>query len=209
MENKDDQHAATNFLITETTTTTVSVASENSEVHAHSPSSSRNKMSTTFCMINMIKGFFGTAILAMPKSMNQAGLWSGVVTLFIFGAFANYTMRSLVYQKIELERQGKTINSYGGLGRALYGRWGARAAHFAVISSQLGFCCSYLLFISETLADMFPTPFGTSSAILTKLIFLLIVIPIPLGLVMLRGKLMDNGLLCLLMIIIRFSINFI
>eukprot|EP00088_Acartia_fossae_P004214 TRINITY_DN11794_c0_g1_i10.p1 TRINITY_DN11794_c0_g1~~TRINITY_DN11794_c0_g1_i10.p1 ORF type:complete len:522 (+),score=67.77 TRINITY_DN11794_c0_g1_i10:78-1643(+) len=45
---------------------------------------------------------------------------------------------------------------YSDIGYAAFGVWGRFAIDFALLTSQIGFCCAYLIFISENLSVSFP-----------------------------------------------------
>jgi len=48
-----------------------------------------------------------------------------------------------------------TYLSYEDIGRAAWGQKGVIATNFVVLTSQLGFCCAYCLFMAENLASIF------------------------------------------------------
>ena len=45
--------------------------------------------------------------------------------------------------------------SYTQIGKSLYGKWGVIGVNFALVGSQLGFCCSYVYFIMVNFNHVF------------------------------------------------------
>ncbi|EPB70726.1 hypothetical protein ANCCEY_10174 [Ancylostoma ceylanicum] len=56
----------------------------------------KKKISTTFSLVNMIRGMIGPGCFAMPMSFKQAGLWGAMCLDFLLGALSTVCMIKLV-----------------------------------------------------------------------------------------------------------------
>lgn len=125
----------------------------------------QNQCSTIQAFGNTIKSFVGVGILALPYAIKQSGLWAGIIGLVVIGFVSAYTMKILVRCKIEMELRRKFASetnpsahlidepeiTYGYIGQHIFGRLGLWLVNFAIVTSQLGFCCAYILFIGHNL----------------------------------------------------------
>ena len=99
----------------------------------------------------LLKSFIGAGILFLPKGFENGGLTFSLVVLTAACAIATYCM-------LRLSECAKKLNrgsvSYGLVGEKAFGPWGRTAVNTALVLSQLGFCCSYLIFIGSNLQDV-------------------------------------------------------
>lgn len=100
----------------------------------------------------------------------------GSLLLFIVAYFTYHCMMLLVHTRRKLESNLKKlseISSFGDLGFVVCGPVGRFAVDAMIILSQAGFCVSYIIFLSNTLANIFnyeiinPSPeiFGISAKV--------------------------------------------
>eukprot|EP00026_Physarum_polycephalum_P009469 Phypoly_transcript_09594.p1 GENE.Phypoly_transcript_09594~~Phypoly_transcript_09594.p1 ORF type:complete len:457 (+),score=23.96 Phypoly_transcript_09594:99-1373(+) len=133
------------------------------------PYEDKPKSSDLQAFVNTIKSFVGVGILEFPYAVQQSGLYAGIVLLLFIGIVSNYTMKTLVRCKDEIkerlaqQEEEDTKNgtknheiTYGDIGKYTFGPAGLYAVNFAIISSQIGFCCAYVIFIATNLNSMFP-----------------------------------------------------
>lgn len=132
---------------------------------------------------NIFISFIGAGILGLPYAFREAGLVEGIIVMASVGAVSVKAMLLLIdcKDKIVLEKAlnhhgdtekgaKKKANSrstspqllhssyidYGDVGYAALGVWGKWLVDVAIIISQIGFCCAYLIFITENLYSIFP-----------------------------------------------------
>ncbi|CAJ0608193.1 unnamed protein product [Cylicocyclus nassatus] len=121
--------------------------------------SKRKKISTTFALINFLKGMIGPGCLALPLAFKQAGLWCAFTVVFIFGIIAALCMIKLVVSAQYLcERYKCGPLDYGQLGQEAFNshkqlrkfkyvaRW---IINICLILSQLGILSVYYIFIVD------------------------------------------------------------
>lgn len=111
-------------------------------------------------LMHMIKGNFGTGILAMPASFAHCGLVNAAIGLPILCLIATYCVHLLVRSSQHLENKMKWVNlEYAELAKGSFKAgpgWmrpfsGAmcRMVDLILIICQLGICCVYLVFIVD------------------------------------------------------------
>ncbi|OIW10759.1 hypothetical protein TanjilG_27705 [Lupinus angustifolius] len=106
---------------------------------------------------NIFISIVGAGVLGLPYSFKRTGWVMGLFMLFIVAFFTYYCMMLLVHTRRKLESTFmgfSKIKSFGDLGFAVSGPIGRLAVDFMIVLSQAGFCVSYLIFISTTLAFM-------------------------------------------------------
>lgn len=128
------------------------------------PASSLDKTNFLQSLMHMIKGNFGTGILAMPASFNHCGLINALVGLPILCMIATYCVHLLVRSSQHLENKMKSCSctfEYTELAKGSFTtgpKWmrplsGAmcKLVDGTQIMCQLGICCVYLVFIVDNL----------------------------------------------------------
>ncbi|KAJ8266062.1 hypothetical protein GJAV_G00125470 [Gymnothorax javanicus] len=120
--------------------------------------------SFTQTLIHLLKGNIGTGLLGLPLSVKYAGLVIGPLSLAVMGIIAIHCMDLLVRCSHHLSaKKGKPFVTYGeameyGMENvswmckhSVYGR---RVVNSLLIITQLGFCCVYIVFLSENIKQV-------------------------------------------------------
>ena len=66
---------------------------------------------------------------------------------------------AVVKEKVEKEM------TLGDIGEIALGRWGVRVVNVSLVLTQLGFCTAYIIFIVNTIHQMFPLTFPPSPVV--------------------------------------------
>lgn len=103
------------------------------------------KLGTFATGFTVFKGFVGTGILYLPKSIYNGGWLFSSVSLIMFCLFTLYCTKLL------LEVHDKMGGSFSSIGTRLYGKWGKICVDVTLIGSQFGFVCGYIYFIAVNL----------------------------------------------------------
>ncbi|CAL5188270.1 unnamed protein product [Lathyrus oleraceus] len=138
---------------------------------------------------NIFIAIVGAGVLGLPYSFKRTGWAAGLIMLFVVAYITYHCMLLLVKTRRKLESVTgfSKIKSFGDLGFAVCGRFGRFSVDAMIVLSQAGFCVSYLIFISSTLAflaagdstgDSVPVFLGLTS----KVLFLWGCFPFQLGL---------------------------
>ncbi|KAH0465337.1 hypothetical protein IEQ34_005440 [Dendrobium chrysotoxum] len=124
---------------------------------------------------NVFIAIVGAGVLGLPYAFKRTGWAAGTVIILAIGVLTYHCMMLLVRTRRRLERDigFAQIASFGDLGRAVAGPTGRLAVDSMIVLSQAGFCIGYLIFISSTLAQLFPNP---------KSLYILAVFPFQLAL---------------------------
>ncbi|KAG0472706.1 hypothetical protein HPP92_014563 [Vanilla planifolia] len=109
---------------------------------------------------NVFIAIVGAGVLGLPYAFKRTGWAAGTLMLLAVGALTYHCMMLLVRTRRRLEPEGvvSKISSFGDLGLAVAGPSGRLAVDSMIVLSQAGFCVGYLIFISNTLAHIFPNP---------------------------------------------------
>lgn len=122
---------------------------------------------------NIFISFIGAGILGLPYAFKEAGIIEGVAVMACVGALSVHAMLLIVDCKDKLMSgdsrlylksvedpsskkpgtNGKAID-YGDVGFAAMGTMGSLLVDVSIVVSQVGFCCAYLIFISENLSSI-------------------------------------------------------
>ena len=155
--------------------------------------------SPSTALSNTCKAIIGSGCIALSDAFRQSGWVVGVVGLFGMAFISELTMRQLVLcnqavrkrKKQDRKREGIEGSSshdeectFTDIGRISYGKWGAGAADFTMLTCQFGACCAALAFIAQGLGDVID---GTDP---TRLIVLMVSGVVALGLTLLRSTAM-------------------
>lgn len=154
------------------------------------------------CWLNktQIQGMIGPGCLSLPLALKQAGLWTALVLIFVFGFLNNYCMLQLVRSSQRLSRKKGQVLDYSGVAYeacaqsfrplrryknyfrqvlVLLGRWcNANLLRFlanaVIFSLQVGICAVYYVFISTHLQEIVEqeTSFRISSTMWSLIIFI-------------------------------------
>lgn len=138
---------------------------------------------------NVFIAVVGAGVLGLPYCFKRTGWVVSLLMLFSVAALTHHCMMLLVRTRRRLESvMGFTnIASFGDLGFIVCGSVGRFAVDLMLFLSQAGFCVGYLIFIANTLANLFnsPTPTNLHPRILglmPKTVYIWGCIPFQLGL---------------------------
>ncbi|KAG4988099.1 hypothetical protein AAZV13_11G079200 [Glycine max] len=138
---------------------------------------------------NIFISIVGAGVLGLPYSFKRTGWLMGLLMLFAVAFLTYHCMMLLVLTRRKLDSLSpfSKISSFGDLGFSICGPSGRFAVDSMIVLSQSGFCVSYLIFISTTLA--FLTNNDTTPLFLgftPKVLFLWACFPFQLGLISVR-----------------------
>ncbi|KAI6174660.1 Aa-trans domain-containing protein [Aphelenchoides bicaudatus] len=143
-----------------------------------------NGLSAFATLINFLKGMIGPGCLSLPLALKQAGLWTALVLIFIFGFLNNYCMLQLVRSSQKLSRNKGQVLDYGGVAyeacansfKSLrkYRNVFKFLANTVIIFLQIGICAVYYVFISTHIKEIVEdnSDFRASTTTWSLLIFL-------------------------------------
>jgi proton-coupled amino acid transporter len=95
-------------------------------------------------------GMVGSGVLFLPKAYEQGGLIASNVAMFVIGIMALYCIKLLVeIRESDAAPAGSPL--FGDLAELMLGKAGRRAVDVSIVLSQLGFCCCYLIFVSDNI----------------------------------------------------------
>ncbi|KAJ4462062.1 Transmembrane amino acid transporter [Paratrimastix pyriformis] len=104
---------------------------------------------------NMMKSFIGSGVLGLPFAFKLGGLVAALAVFPLICCICAYTMFILVDAKRFCADRG--VCTYGGVGRAAFGRVGGIIVNTALLSYQIGCCCTYQIFISSNMNMFVPS----------------------------------------------------
>jgi proton-coupled amino acid transporter len=98
--------------------------------------------------LTLLKSFVGTGILFLPDGFRSGGILFAPMLLTLVAALTLYAMLRLL--------QCRTLvgGTYGHIGEIAYGPWGRRMVQISIILMQAGFCCTYVIFVAQNMADV-------------------------------------------------------
>ncbi|KAI3519091.1 hypothetical protein L2E82_34107 [Cichorium intybus] len=106
---------------------------------------------------NVFIAIVGAGVLGLPYTFKRTGYATGTLTVFAVAYFTQHCMMLLVKTRRKLESVNgfSKINSFGDLGFVVAGPIGRSSVDIMIVLSQAGFCVSYLIFVSNTLVNIF------------------------------------------------------
>lgn len=118
----------------------------------HKPLSSQAK---TFA--NVFIAIVGAGVLGLPYTFKRTGWLLSLLTIFGVAGMTQFCMMLLVHTRRRLESINgfATISSFGDLGFTVCGSFGRLIVDILIILAQAGFCVGYLIFIGNTMANLF------------------------------------------------------
>ncbi|KAK9670485.1 hypothetical protein RND81_13G204900 [Saponaria officinalis] len=136
----------------ETSTNSINFATENTPLIANPKKSSQFKT-----LANIFIAIVGSGVLGLPYTFKKSGYILGIITLSCVALLTYYCMLLLVSTRRKLESLNgySKINSFGDLGFCVCGSFGRFSVDLMIILSQAGFCVSYMIFVSNTIAHVF------------------------------------------------------
>jgi len=123
-------------------------------------------ISSNAALMNLIKGNVGTGILAMPAVIKYSGITLGMSLIIVVGVLSTYLTHILLRcANILVERHGVNrmkldytetvagVFEFGPEPVRKYKRAFRVLTDVFMIITQVGFCCAYMLFISENVSS--------------------------------------------------------
>lgn len=99
-------------------------------------------------LLALLKAFVGTGILFLPHGFKDGGALFSPIVLAIVAYLTLYAMLVL------LECKKKTGGTYGYVGAVAFGSWGHRMVQISIVLMQIGFCCTYIIFVATNMVDV-------------------------------------------------------
>lgn len=117
---------------------------------------------------NVFIAIVGAGVLGLPYTFMRTGWLTSLLMVFCVAAFTYHGMMLLIHTRKKLEDSPvcafPKITSFGDLGFAVCGSVGRFAVDSMIVLSQAGFCVGYLIFIGNTLANLFSSSWTLSAA---------------------------------------------
>ncbi|XP_020552963.1 amino acid transporter ANTL1-like isoform X1 [Sesamum indicum] len=133
-----------------------------SHANPHSLSSQPKTFANVFIAI------VGAGVLGLPYTFMRTGWLTSLIMIFFVAALTYRGMMLLIAARRKLEGSPhcafSKISSFGDLGFAVCGSVGRFAVDSMIVLSQAGFCVGYLIFIGNTLSNLFSSPLTLSAA---------------------------------------------
>ncbi|XP_060581832.1 proton-coupled amino acid transporter 1-like [Ruditapes philippinarum] len=125
----------------------------------------RNTTTNTECLMHLLKGNTGVGILALPVAYKNGGLWLSLGFVTVIGMICTHCMHVLIRSGNELQRRNKGMHlDYASVMEAAFETrtdWLKNWSNFArrmvntfLVTTQLGFCCTYIVFIAENIKQV-------------------------------------------------------
>ncbi|WVZ86751.1 hypothetical protein U9M48_033487 [Paspalum notatum var. saurae] len=134
---------------------------------------------------NVFIAVVGSGVLGLPYTFSRTGWAAGTLLLLAVAALTFHCMMLLVATRRRIADEHPKIASFGDLGHAVYGAAGRHAVDAMLVLSQASFCVGYLLFISNTMAHLYPiggAGLPDSPLLTAKALFIWAMLPFQLGL---------------------------
>jgi proton-coupled amino acid transporter len=133
---------------------------------------------------NVFIAVVGAGVLGLPYTFSRTGWAAGSLLLLSVALLTFYCMMLLVACRRRLaDDHPKELTSFGDLGAAVFGAPGRLAVDTMLVLSQASFCVGYLIFISNTMAHLYPVFAPSSNVFLSpKALFIYAMLPFQLGL---------------------------
>eukprot|EP00899_Mesostigma_viride_P015303 jgi/Mesvir1/23774/Mv10599-RA.1 len=141
---------------------------------------SRIKLDAYF---NIVNALIGSSFLALPIGFEKAGIMSGLALMGVLVLSIAYSVRLLMHCKHA--RPAGAIVLFDDVGFAAFGQAGRNVANVALVLSQVGFVCSYLVFAAENFYDVLRCDHG--GCFLSKSGFVIALAPMAYVLVLIRS----------------------
>ncbi|RCI04934.1 neutral amino acid transporter [Rhizopus stolonifer] len=106
------------------------------------------KTSVKKALFIFLKAFIGSGVLFLPKAFENGGLALSCVLMILIAGISLFAILQLV------KTQEVVGGSYGEVGGLLYGNYVRYTVLVFLVLSQMGFVCSYFIFISGNLVNI-------------------------------------------------------
>ncbi|KAG9144778.1 hypothetical protein Leryth_017255 [Lithospermum erythrorhizon] len=109
---------------------------------------------------NLFIAIVGAGVLGLPYTFKKTGWFTCLITLFGIAGLVYHGMMLLVKTRRKLKAVSSPLHddqvaSFGDLGFAACGNVGRFAVDTLIVLSQSAFCIGYLIFIGNTMANLF------------------------------------------------------
>ncbi|KAE9326012.1 hypothetical protein PF008_g16754 [Phytophthora fragariae] len=112
-------------------------------------------------VFTILKSFIGSGILFLPKGFQNGGMLFSLSVLCASAVLSTFCMLRLTEcSNVLLREPGRTSVSYGMVGEKAFGKVGRVAVNISLVLSQIGFCCSYLIFVEKNIGEVILAIFG-------------------------------------------------
>ncbi|GAA5810209.1 hypothetical protein MFLAVUS_003628 [Mucor flavus] len=136
------------------------------------------KASVGKAMFMFLKAFIGSGVLFLPKAFQHGGIGLSPILMIIIASICLFAFLRLVNTQLVIG------GSYGDIGGILYGRILRFIVLFFIVISQIGFVCSYFIFVSGNLVSVVDVLSNCTAGIEQKYyMWMPLIILIPLALV--------------------------
>jgi len=98
----------------------------------------------------------GSGVLGLPYAFREGGLVTSLVVVVLVAVIVTHCMLMLVNAKRKAEEEDPTVVSFSDIAYFTYGRAGAILVDVLLVFTQYGFCCVYVVFISQNTANFLP-----------------------------------------------------
>ncbi|KAI8365759.1 transmembrane amino acid transporter protein-domain-containing protein [Blakeslea trispora] len=123
----------------------------------------------------LLKAFIGTGVIFLPGSFLSGGLVLSIILMIVLAVICCIAFQILV------KAQQSIGGSYGDVAEHLYGPYLKHLIQFFLCISQIGFVCSYMIFISENIGIVVDTLNSCQSPFAPKYyIWIILALIIPL-----------------------------
>lgn len=134
-------------------------------------SSATSLTSNAATMMHIIKGNVGTGILAMPAAFKHAGLAVGTGGILVIGLICIHCMHMLVkcqevlcqklnFPFLDYEDVAENAFANGPVKLQKFSKFFRKAIILFLFITQLGFCCVYVFFVSDSISNVVSNLFG-------------------------------------------------
>jgi len=107
--------------------------------------------------INILKSYMGSGLLGLPYAFKEGGVLGSLIIMPILGVISVHCMFILVKTKQTLVSEGhKHLITYGDIANHCYNRIGEYLVNLMLMFTQFGFCCVYVVYVSENLENFVP-----------------------------------------------------
>ena len=97
--------------------------------------------------VTLMKAFLGCAVLFLPNALGRVGATPGNALLLLVAVLSAHNLRRLIRCAMLLGGNDGA-HTIGDVGAAAFGRHGRTVVEGALVATQLGICCSYVIFVA-------------------------------------------------------------
>lgn len=117
-------------------------------------------------LVHLFKGNVGSGLFAMGDAFRNAGIWTGIVLTITLGSICLHSQRLLVNCSNAMQKQfnrekcpdyAETVELCFLSGPKPLRKWAhlmRRIVNIFICLTQLGFCCIYFVFVSESVKQV-------------------------------------------------------